>query len=72
MAQLYESFITKYLFWKEITKVFCHESLESEMVVSHVEASLSEYTQGLSVSDKRRYIEKISGIQDHIVLLLLS
>ena len=28
MSQLHESFITKYLFWKEITKVFCHESLE--------------------------------------------
>ena len=34
------------------------------MAVSHIEASLSEYAQGLSVSDKRRYIEKISGIQD--------
>ena len=34
------------------------------MAVSHVEASLSECAQGLSVSDKSRYIEKISGIQD--------
>ena len=34
------------------------------MAVSHMEASLSKYAQGLSVSDKRRYIEKISGIQD--------
>ena len=34
------------------------------MAVLQVEASLSEYAQGLSVSDKRRYIEKTSGIQD--------
>ena len=30
-SQLYESFITKYLFWnriQEIMKAFCHESLE--------------------------------------------
>ena len=36
----------------------------SEMAVSHVDVLLSEYAQGLSVSDKRRYIEKISSIQD--------
>ena len=32
--------------------------------MSHVDVSLSEYAQGLSVSDKRRYIEKISSIRD--------
>ena len=34
------------------------------MAVSHVEVSLSKYAQGLSVSDKTRYIDKISSIQD--------
>ena len=29
-----------------------------------MEASLSEYARGLAVSDKRRYMEKISGIKD--------
>ena len=37
---------------------------KSEIAVSHVDVLLSEYAQGLSVSDKRRYIEKISSIQD--------
>ena len=37
---------------------------DSEMAVLREEASLSKYAQELSVSDKRRYVEKISGLQD--------
>ena len=58
--------------WQQIMTLHTHPRppscwtcvCKSEMAVSHVEVSLSEYAQGLSVSDKRRYIEKISSIQD--------